>query len=249
MQQYLEFLGNNLVLVGIWIALAAALIFHRNKSGAQAVGPQQAVMMINRNDGVVLDIRDKKEFDAGHIVDSIHIPHNKLAAQVAELDKLKARPIIVVCKMGQHSGDACKILRSAGFEQVVRLRGGMAEWRAQNLPLIQKGDKSKAEKAKALDKKPGDKKTGDKKSAKDKPPRPRKKSKAVEQVAPEAVPVADANSTDETEAVQPEPVQPEPARLEQDEAEAPAEQEEVKQGDQKHRAASNTRRPEAQGDE
>ena len=264
MQQYLEFLGNNLVLVGIWIALAAALIFHRNKSGAQAVGPQQAVMMINRNDGVVLDIRDKKEFDAGHIVDSIHIPHNKLAAQVAELDKLKARPIIVVCKMGQHSGDACKILRSAGFEQVVRLRGGMAEWRAQNLPLIQKGDKSKAEKAKALDKKPGDKKPGDKKpgdkkSAKDKPPRPRKKSKAVEQVAPEAVPVADANSTDETEAVQPEPVQPEPvqpepvqpepARLEQDEAEAPAEQEEVKQGDQKHRAASNTRRPEAQGDE
>lgn len=148
MEQYLEFIGNNLILVGIWIALALALIFHRSKTGAQAVGPQQAVMLINRNDGVVLDIRDKKDYDTGHIVDSVHIPHTKLSAQLGELEKLKSRPVIVVCKMGQHSGDACKILRSAGFEQVVRLRGGMAEWRAQNLPLVQKAVKDKAAKAK-----------------------------------------------------------------------------------------------------
>lgn len=148
MEQYLEFIGNNLILVGIWIALALALIFHRSKTGAQAVGPQQAVMLINRNDGVVLDIRDKKDYDTGHIVDSVHIPHTKLSTQLGELEKLKSRPVIVVCKMGQHSGDACKILRSAGFEQVVRLRGGMAEWRAQNLPLVQKPVKEKAVKAK-----------------------------------------------------------------------------------------------------
>lgn len=149
MEQYLEFIGNNLILVGIWIALALALIFHRSKTGAQAVGPQQAVMLINRNDGVVLDIRDKKDYDTGHIVDSVHIPHTRLSAQLSELEKLKSRPIIVVCKMGQHSGDACKILRSAGFEQVVRLRGGMAEWRAQNLPVVQKAVKEKTVKAKA----------------------------------------------------------------------------------------------------
>lgn len=149
MEQFLEFIGNNLILVGVWVALAAALIFHLSKSGAQAIGPQQAVMLINRNDGLVLDIRDKKDYDAGHIVDSVHIPHTKLSAQLAELEKLKSRPIIVVCKMGQHSGEACKMLKSAGFEQVVRLRGGMAEWRAQNLPLVQKAVKEKAVKAKA----------------------------------------------------------------------------------------------------
>ena len=163
MEQYLEFIGNNLILVGIWIALALALIFHRSKTGAQSVGPQQAVMLINRNDGVVLDIRDKKDYDTGHIVDSVHIPHTKLSAQLGELDKLKTRPIIVVCKMGQNSGDACKILRSAGFEQVVRLRGGMAEWRAQNLPLVQKAVKEKAVKDKA----------GKVKSAKPKAAKPR----------------------------------------------------------------------------
>lgn len=155
MEQFLEFIGNNLILAGVWVALAAALIFHLSKSGAQAIGPQQAVMLINRNDGVVLDIRDKKDYDAGHIVDSMHIPHTKLSAQLAELAKLKSRPIIVVCKMGQHSGDACKILQSAGFEQVVRLRGGMAEWRAQNLPLVQKAVKEKAVKEKAVKAKAG----------------------------------------------------------------------------------------------
>lgn len=94
-------------------------------------------MLINRKDGVVLDIRDKKDFDAGHIVDAIGMPSTKLASHLWELDKYKSRPVIVVCRMGQHSGDACKTLQGAGFTEVVRLRGGMAEWRGQNLPVIQ----------------------------------------------------------------------------------------------------------------
>ncbi|MEX2333924.1 MAG: rhodanese-like domain-containing protein [Pseudohongiella sp.] len=174
-----------------------ALIFHRSKTGAQAVGPQQAVMLINRNDGVVLDIREKKDYDTGHIVDSVHIPHTKLNAEFAgsdkELSKLKSRPIIVVCKMGQHSGDVCKMLRNAGFEQVVRLRGGMAEWRAQNLPLVQKDDKVKAEKAKSSDKKS----TGKKKSTK--PPRPRKSGKPVDADSSGAAPIAHTGGTNEVE--------------------------------------------------
>jgi rhodanese-related sulfurtransferase len=57
---------------------------------------------------------------------------------VTELDKHKEKPVVVVCKVGQHSGDACKTLQEAGFEQVVRLGGGIAEWKAQSLPLVQK---------------------------------------------------------------------------------------------------------------
>lgn len=204
MEQYFEFIGNNLILVGIWIALALALIFHRSKTGAQAVGPQQAVMLINRNDGVVLDIRDKKDYDTGHIVDSMHIPYTKLSSQLAELEKLKSRSIIVVCKMGQHSGDSCKILRNAGFEQVVRLRGGMAEWRSQNLPLVQKAVKEKPVKEKAVKAKTG------------KPKAKPRKSKAVEQ-APAQL--------DQPETAT--PVEQEP--LKQDEVK----QDEVKQDDNK----------------
>ncbi len=138
MAQFIEFVGNHWVLSGLWLALLLAFIVHRSKTGARSVSTQQAVMLINRSDGRVLDIREKKDFDAGHIVDAIHIPQAKLAASLGQLEKHKSKPLIVVCKIGQHSSEACKTLAQAGFEQVVRLSGGMTEWRAQNLPVVQK---------------------------------------------------------------------------------------------------------------
>lgn len=138
MAQFIEFVGNHWILSGLWVALLTAFLLHRSKTGGRSVGTQEAVMLINRKDGVVLDIRDKKDFDAGHIVDSVNIPMAKLVERISELEKFKSRPIIVVCKLGQHSSDSCKTLSDAGFEQVVKLRGGMAEWRGQNLPVVQK---------------------------------------------------------------------------------------------------------------
>ncbi len=138
MAQFFEFVGNHWILSTLWVGLLVAFIVHRNKTGAQAVTAQQAVMLINRSEGRVLDIREKKEYEAGHIVDSIHIPMAKLSASMGQLEKYKSKPVIVVCKMGQHSGEVCKTLKQTGFEQAVRLSGGMGEWRAQNLPLVQK---------------------------------------------------------------------------------------------------------------
>lgn len=138
MAQFIEFVGNNWVLSTLWVGLVIALILHRSKSAGESVSCQQAVMKINRSNAVVLDIRDKKDFDKGHIVDSIHIPIAKLGARVSELDKHKESPVIVACRLGQHAADAVKILKSAGFTQVMRLSGGITEWRADNLPLVQK---------------------------------------------------------------------------------------------------------------
>lgn len=136
MAQFVEFVGNHWILASIWLVLLTAFIMYLSKAGAKSVSAQAAVMLINRKDGVVLDIRDKKEFESGHIVDAINIPSSKLSARLPELEKFKTRPVIVVCKMGQHSGEACKILTSAGFTEVVRLQGGMAEWRGQTLPVV-----------------------------------------------------------------------------------------------------------------
>ncbi len=138
MAQFIEFVGNHWILSTLWVALVTALILHRSKTSGESVSAQQAVMQINRSDAVVVDIRDKKDFDAGHIVDAIHIPLSKLGARVTELEKHKTVPVIVACRLGQHSADAVKVLRSAGFTKVLRLSGGMTEWRAQSLPLVQK---------------------------------------------------------------------------------------------------------------
>ena len=91
---------------------------------------------MNRSEAVFIDIRYNKEFDAGHIVDAINIPASKLEQRMVELSKYKKTPLIVVCKLGQQSGDVAKKLTVAGYEDVVRLGGGISEWQAQSLPLI-----------------------------------------------------------------------------------------------------------------
>jgi len=138
MAQFIEFVGNHWILATLWVGLVIALALHRSKTSGEALTCQQAVMLINRSDAVLLDIREKKEFDTGHIVDSVHIPLAKLGTRVAELEKYKAKPVIIACRLGQTSTDAVKILKSAGFEQVMRLSGGITEWRSDNLPLVQK---------------------------------------------------------------------------------------------------------------
>ena len=138
MVQFLEFIGNHWILSGVWLVLILAVVFQLKASASKSVGPQQAVMLINRSDAVVVDVRDKKEFDSGHIVDAINIPLAKFDQRMAELTKHKEKPVVVVCKMGQQSSDACKKLTTAGFAQVSKLGGGITEWKAQSLPLIQK---------------------------------------------------------------------------------------------------------------
>jgi len=137
LEQFIEFIGNHLVLSAMWLATVAAIIFYHQRTASAAVGPQQAVMLINRKDAVVVDVRDKKEFDAGHIVDSINIPLAKLKQRVTELKKHKDKPMLVVCKLGQHSGDAAKTLEEAGHSEVIRLSGGVTEWKSQSYPLVQ----------------------------------------------------------------------------------------------------------------
>lgn len=138
MEQFIEFIGNHLVLSAMWLASVAAIIFYHQRTASAAVGLQQAVMLINRKDAVVVDVRDKKEFDAGHIVDSINIPLANLKQRVTELKKHKDKPVLVVCKLGQHSGDAAKTLEEAGHSEVIRLSGGVTEWKSQSYPLVQK---------------------------------------------------------------------------------------------------------------
>ena len=85
---------------------------------------------------MVVDVRDKNEFSEGHIVGAINVPHTALANRLAELEKYKERPLVLACKMGQHAGASGTVLRKAGFQNVSRLKGGVAEWRNQSLPVV-----------------------------------------------------------------------------------------------------------------
>ena len=138
MAQFFEFIGNHLYLSSMWVVTLGVIIMYHQRTASSSVGPQQAVMLINRKEAIVVDVREKKEFESGHIVDSINIPMTKLKQRITEVWKYKDKPMVVVCKLGQHSGQAAKILQEAGHTDVVRLAGGLTEWKAQSLPLVQK---------------------------------------------------------------------------------------------------------------
>ena len=87
MVQFLEFISNHLVLSSMWVVTLVAIFFYHKRTSASSVAPQEAVMLINRKNAVVIDVRDRKEFDSGHIVDSLNIPLSKLKQRLNELIK------------------------------------------------------------------------------------------------------------------------------------------------------------------
>ncbi len=136
MSLFLEFLAQQWILVAALLAAIGMLIYHESRKAGPSLSPQQAINMVNAEQGLFLDLRDGADFKQGHIADAVHIPAAKLADRMGELDKHRERPIVLVCKMGQQSGVAGKQLRGAGFSKVYKMAGGMLEWSNLQLPTV-----------------------------------------------------------------------------------------------------------------
>jgi rhodanese-related sulfurtransferase len=136
MEKLFQFIANHPFLVGAFVLLLILFIRNETRRGGRTVSAQQLVDLVNREGALVLDVRDRKEFQAGHIVEAVNIPFASLESRLDELGKHRERPIVVVCRMGQHGGAAGTLLRKHGFQNVSRLSGGMAEWMNQNLPVV-----------------------------------------------------------------------------------------------------------------
>ena len=138
MEKYFDFVMNHPFLVSAWVLTFVMLMYSERLKGGKSVSPAEATRMINKQDGVVVDIRNSKEFNTGHLTNALNIPLADLDRRISELDKHKQHPVIVVCNLGQTSGTACRKLKSAGFTNAVRLSGGISEWRAQSMPVVSK---------------------------------------------------------------------------------------------------------------
>ena len=136
MALFFEFLTQQWMLVGALLVVVIMLIMNESRKSGPAVTPQQAITMVNAEDGVFLDLRDAAEFKKGHIVGAMNIPSTKLPGRMVELEKLKGKPIVLVCKMGQQSGAASKQLKAENHEQVYKMTGGMMEWGNLQLPTV-----------------------------------------------------------------------------------------------------------------
>lgn len=133
----MNFIQNNLLLIAVAFVSGAMLIWPlvRRGSGGPWVTTLQATHMINREDALVIDVRDAAEYAKGHILGARSAPLADLERRLGELAKFKARPVIVNCESGNRSTNAIAILRRNGFAKVYNLAGGLAAWQQAGLPV------------------------------------------------------------------------------------------------------------------
>lgn len=138
MDQLLDYFTNHPLLAGAAVAMAALVIAYevrRRGEGAAAVPPSQAIRMVN--DGAVLvDLRSANQFKDGHIAGARNVPGDQLAADTKALDRLTGRKLILYCDSGTTTAAALRTLARAGVRDVFSLRGGLAAWRQDNLPVV-----------------------------------------------------------------------------------------------------------------
>jgi rhodanese-related sulfurtransferase len=141
MEQFLVFLQKNpmnLALFGAVVVTGAMLIWPlvaRLMRPGQEVGAVEAVQLINRRDAIVIDVRNAADYKSGHITNARHIPEGEIEGRMKDLEKIKAKPIIVTCGRGNRSMNVANRLRKLGFNEVVSLSGGLASWQQANMPL------------------------------------------------------------------------------------------------------------------
>ncbi len=135
-EQIFEFISNHYILVSAFVLLLVAFVINEGKLGGAAITPTNLVNLVNREGAVLVDIRDTKEYSSGHIAGAVSMPVSSIDARIGELESYKDKPVVLVCKMGQHASAAGRKLKALGFENVRRLSGGMAEWTASSLPMV-----------------------------------------------------------------------------------------------------------------
>lgn len=135
----MEFIQQNLMWVGLAAVSGGMLIWQTvSGRGRNNISVNEATLMINRQDAIVVDVRETAEWSSGHIPNARHIALGHLSKHLSEIDKFKEKPIIVVCASGNRSGSACNVLQKAGFQQVFNLAGGIHAWNEAGLPMTKK---------------------------------------------------------------------------------------------------------------
>ncbi len=126
----------NLGLIVAALVSGGMLLWPMVVSGSQgaAVGTAEAVQLINREKGVLIDVSEPEEFAKGHAVGARNIPFGQIEGH-KQLPSNKALPIVVVCPTGARAGRAAGMLRKAGYEKARVLAGGLKAWREANLPV------------------------------------------------------------------------------------------------------------------
>jgi rhodanese-related sulfurtransferase len=137
MDRLIEFIGHHPMLFGG--AVVAALIvlayeYYLRMQGVSAISPQELIRLMNQG-ALVLDVRSLDEFAAGHISGARQMPFEQLPKASETLKKHREKPVVVYGADESSGPVVVRKLTAQGFTKAFCLRGGLATWRAEQLPL------------------------------------------------------------------------------------------------------------------
>ena len=146
MQRLFEFVGHHPYLASGAVVIAIALAVYEIRARLQAfaaLSAMQAVRLMNQG-ALVLDLRSKQSFDAGHIGEARNVPAADLESQADSLKKWRDKNVITYDDTGIGGAGAARTLTRLGFTKVFSLEGGLNAWVKDNLPLTKGGAGGKA---------------------------------------------------------------------------------------------------------
>jgi molybdopterin/thiamine biosynthesis adenylyltransferase/rhodanese-related sulfurtransferase len=99
------------------------------------VNASRARDLIAEGDTAVVDVRERDEWDEGHLPGAVHVPRGNLESRIEAAVPDKARPVLLYCASGNRSAFAAKSLEELGYTNVVSLAGGFTDWKRNGLPF------------------------------------------------------------------------------------------------------------------
>ena len=104
------------------------------KKNITEISPTDAAAKIKSTDAVIVDVREKDEFDETHIPDAVHISRGMLELEIEDKFPDRNAGIICHCGGGGRSALAAETLQKMGYKNVRSLAGGLKAWKAIGLP-------------------------------------------------------------------------------------------------------------------
>jgi rhodanese-related sulfurtransferase len=137
MDRLLEYISHHPWLAAATTAVAGLVVVYEMRSRSESkstVSPQELIRLMNQG-ALVLDLRPAEQYQAGHLNGARQMDSDQILKAADTLKKYKEKPVVVYDDSGSLGGPAVRQLAAQGFTQAFALRGGLAAWRADNLPL------------------------------------------------------------------------------------------------------------------
>ncbi|MEJ1964335.1 MAG: rhodanese-like domain-containing protein [Gammaproteobacteria bacterium] len=137
MDRLVEYIGHHPYLAGLALLAAVMVIgyeLNARKHSFAAISPQDAIRLMNQN-ALVLDLRPAEAFASGHLNGARNFAPDQILKAGDTLKKYKEKPVVVYDESGSLGTSAARQLAAQGFTKAVNLRGGIAAWRTENLPV------------------------------------------------------------------------------------------------------------------